>query len=60
MQLQQDIVQKKHIFEMERLVAEQNVKPAVQYKEDKSYVTALWCSGKASDSRSIGTGFDPH
>ena len=21
---------------------------------------ALWCSGKASDSRSIGTGFDPH
>ena len=21
---------------------------------------ALWCSGKASDSRSRGTGFDPH
>ena len=21
---------------------------------------ALWCSGNASDSRSIGTGFDPH
>ena len=40
MQLQQDIEQKKHIFEMERLAAEQNVKPAVQRKEDKSYVTA--------------------
>ena len=40
MQLQQDIEQKKHIFEMERLAAEQNVKPAVQHKEDKSYVTA--------------------
>ena len=39
MQLQQDIEQKKHIFEMERLAAEQNVKPAVQHKEDKSYVT---------------------
>ena len=40
MQLQQDIEQKKHIFETERLAAEQNVKPAVQPKEDKSYVTA--------------------
>ena len=40
MQLQQDIEQKKHIFEMERLAAEQNIKPAVQHKEDKSYVTA--------------------
>ena len=40
MQLQQDIEQKKHIFEMERLAAEQNVKSAVQHKEDKSYVTA--------------------
>ena len=37
---QQDIEQKKHIFEMERLAAEQNIKPAVQHKEDKSYVTA--------------------
>ena len=25
---------------MERLATEQNVKPAVQHKEDKSYVTA--------------------
>ena len=40
MQLQQDIEQKKHIFEMERLAAEQNIKPAVQHKEDKTYVTA--------------------
>ena len=40
MQLQQDIEQKKHIFEIERLAAEQNIKPAVQHKEDKSYVTA--------------------
>ena len=40
MQLQQDIEQKKHIFEMERLAAEQNIKPAVQHKEDKSYITA--------------------
>ena len=40
MQLQQDIEQKKHIFEMERLTAEQNVKYAVQHNEDKSYVTA--------------------
>ena len=40
LQLQQDIEQKKHIFEMERLAAEQNVKPAVQNKEDKSYITA--------------------
>ena len=40
MQLQQDIEQKKHIFEMERLAAEQNIKPAVQHKEDKFYVTA--------------------
>ena len=40
MRLQQDIEQKKHIFEMERLAAEQNVKPAVQHKEDKSSVTA--------------------
>ena len=40
MQLQQDIEQKKHIFEMERLTAEQNVKSAVQHNEDKSYVTA--------------------
>ena len=40
MQLQQGIEkQKKHIFEMERLAAEQNVKPAMQQKEDKSYVT---------------------
>ena len=40
MQLQQDTEQKKHIFEMERLAAEQNIKPAAQHKEDKSYVTA--------------------
>ena len=40
MQLQQDTEQKKHIFEMERLAAEQNVKSAVQHNEDKSYVTA--------------------
>ena len=40
MQLQQDIEQKKHIFEMERLAAEQNIKTAVQHNEDKSYVTA--------------------
>ena len=38
MQLQQDIEQKKHIFEMERLAAEQNIKPAVQHKEDKTYL----------------------
>ena len=31
---------KRNIFEMERLAAEQNVKPAVQHKEHKSYVTA--------------------
>ena len=24
------------------------------------YYGVLWCSGKASDSRSRGTGFDPH
>ena len=40
MQLQQDIEQTKHIFEMERLAAEQNIKPAVQHNKDKSYVTA--------------------
>ena len=28
------------IFEMERLAAEQNVKPAMQHTEDKPYVTA--------------------
>ena len=40
MQIQQDIEQMNHLFEMDRLAAEQIVKPAVQHKEDKSYVTA--------------------
>ena len=26
----------------------------------QAFLIALWCSGKASDSRSRGTGFDPH
>ena len=40
MQLNKTVFLLKHIFEMERLTAEQVVKPAVQHKEDKSYVTA--------------------
>ena len=40
LQLHQGIKEKKHVFEMERLAAEQNAKPAVQSKEDKSYVSA--------------------
>ena len=41
MQLQQDIEQKKHIFEMEMLAADQNVKPAVQNKEDTLWLMLL-------------------
>ena len=40
MQLQQDIEEKKHVLEMEILAAEQSVKPVLQRKEDKSYLTA--------------------
>ena len=36
----QSIEEKKHVFKMERLAAEQNVKPAVQSKEDQSNVSA--------------------
>ena len=35
LQIQQSIEEKKHVLEMERLAAEQNVKPAVQSKEDQ-------------------------
>ena len=41
MQLQQDIEQKKHIFEMERLAADQNAKCAVQNKEDTLWLLLL-------------------
>ena len=40
LQIQQSIEEKKHVFEMERLAAEQNVKAAVQSKEDQSNVSA--------------------
>ena len=39
LQIQQGIEETKHVFEMERLAAEQNVKPAVQPKEDESNVS---------------------
>ena len=40
LQIQQSIEEKKHVFEMERLAAEKNVKPAVQSKEDQLNVSA--------------------
>ena len=33
---------------------------ASDHSFSRLYSGALWCSGKASDLRSIGTGFDPH
>ena len=41
---------------MENEVQIGHLLPIIQYHA----CGALWCSGKASDSRSIGTGFDPH